>query len=301
MSSTSQHRTAVLVVIAATLMWSLGGVASRQAPTVAGFELTFWRSLIAALTVAILLPLTQGREFASKIRDAGRTVWICGLCWAVMFSCFMMALSLTTVANVLITQCLAPVVTALLTWAVFRKPLGLRLWAVIAVACSGIALMYITDVGAMGGKHLLGVLVALGIPAAAAVNFVTMQKSGKSVDLSAAVLIGGAISALAMLPLAMPFKASGMDFFWVTLLGVVQLGVPCVMVVWAARHLPAPELSLLCLLEVIFGIVWALVFVGERPGLMTLVGGAMVLGALAVNEFINLRRNQVGQGAVPMD
>jgi drug/metabolite transporter (DMT)-like permease len=278
-------------MLACTLMWSIGGVVTRKLENAAGFEITFWRSLVAALTVAIYLAVAQGKATWQRIAHAGWPLWVSGVCWAVMFSCFMIALSLTSVANVLITQSLGPVFTALLAWVVLRKAIPVRTWFAIFVAACGITLMYAVDVAGLSGKHAVGVLVALGIPVFSAVNLVMYQRSGKAVDFSAAVMIGGVISAIAMLPLAWPVHASAHDLAWLTLLGVVQLGIPCVLLVRAARHLSAPETALLALLEVIFGIVWAWLLVGERPGQTTLIGGAMVLGALAFNEWLGMRRS----------
>jgi drug/metabolite transporter (DMT)-like permease len=287
--TTHQHRNAVLLMLACTLMWSLGGVLSRSTQQAGGFEITLWRSVFAALTVAIMLTLTQGRAAFARMRHAGAALWLSGICWAVMFSCFMMALSLTSVANVLVTQSLAPVFTALLAWLVLKRAIAPRLWLTILFAAGGVALMYVVDVAGIGGKHTAGLLVALGIPVAAAVNFVILQRGGQSVDFSAAVLIGGVISALAMLPLATPLRATPHDVGVLAVLGIVQLGIPCVLMVRAARYLAAPEVALLALLEVIFGMLWAWWFAGEQPGRTTLIGGAMVLCALAANEIAGMR------------
>ena len=284
-----KHRDAIFWMVAAALMWSLGGVVSRHLESSEGLEITFWRSTFAAATVFAWLVLRgrtvgQGGPLA-VLAHGGKAVWISGAMWAVMFTCFMMALSLTKVANVLIVQSLAPVFTALLAWLVLRKRVGVRTWVSIAVAAGGIVTMYAFDVSGMEGRHIAGVGVALFIPVAAAINWVVLQHAGKSVDLSVSVLVGGAISALVCLPLAWPLQLSGHDLALLGLLGVVQLGIPCVLVMHIARHLSAPEMALLALLEVVFGILLAWAFGGERPGTATLVGGSAVLAALVFNEF----------------
>jgi drug/metabolite transporter (DMT)-like permease len=275
-------------MILGALMWSIGGVVSRHFETQEGFETTFWRSLFAALTVAVWMAWRAGPRPGlawRAVAAAGASVWISGAMWAVMFTCFMFALSLTQVANVLITQSLAPVFTALLAGVVLRRPVGGRTWAVIALAALGIAVMYVFDVSALDGRHALGVLVALCIPVAGAINWVVVQRAGRGPDLSMAVLIGGTISALCTLPLAWPLGVSGHDLALLLMLGVFQLGIPCVLVMRAARHLSAAEASLLSLLEVVFGILLTWAFGGERPGLATLVGGSTVIAALAYHEL----------------
>ena len=107
-----------------------------------------------------------------------------------------------------------------------------------------------------------------------------------------AVLLGAALSALATLPLAWPFRASAHDLLLLALLGLVQLAIPCVLVVYCARVLKAPEIALLGLLEVIFGIALAWVGAGERPAPAVLMGGALVIGALVFNELLAWKEQQ---------
>jgi drug/metabolite transporter (DMT)-like permease len=111
-------------------------------------------------------------------------------------------------------------------------------------------------------------------------------------DMLAAVLLGALLSAVLMLPLAWPLAAPARDIGWLALLGVVQLAVPCLMAVVAARSLSAPEASLLSLLEVVFGVAWAWLGAGEAPAGPVLAGGALVLVALVGNELPSLIRRR---------
>ena len=104
-----------------------------------------------------------------------------------------------------------------------------------------------------------------------------------------AVMLGALLSATAMLPLAWPLQASSHDIGLLALLGVVQLAIPCLLVVRLSRELPAPEIALLALLEVIFGVLLAWLGADEVPTASTLAGGALVLGALAGNEVLGRR------------
>ena len=105
-------------------------------------------------------------------------------------------------------------------------------------------------------------------------------------------LIGAALSALVVLPLAYPFQASAHDLGLLALLGGVQLAIPCLLMVMLARVLPAPEVSLLALLEVVFGVTWAWLGAGEQPSSATLTGGALVILALVINEMLALRQRR---------
>ncbi len=287
-------------MVLVTLLWSIAGVVTRLLDAAAAFEVTFWRSAFNALALAALLAWLRGpRALAHTLRTGGPALWLSGLCWSMMFTAFMVALTLTTVANVLVTMAVAPLFTALAARLALRHRLAVRTWAAIAVAGAGIAWMYGRDVSAAGGTHVLGVVVALAVPVAAAVNWTLLQAlrqraqadEGADVpDMLPAVLVGAVLSAAATLPLSLPFAATAHDVGWLALLGVVQLAVPCLLAVTVARVLSAPEVSLLALLEVVFGVAWAWLGAGEAPSPTVLSGGALVLGALVVHELMALRR-----------
>jgi len=289
------HRKAVWVMVAAALMWSIAGVVSRHLEAARGFEVTFWRSAFNALALVVLLGWLRGPAvLLATLRGGGRALWLSGLCWSVMFTAFMLALTLTSVANVLVTMSIGPLITALASRFVLGHRLATRTWGAIALAGVGIAWMYGHEVSAGDPRHLLGTLVALAVPLAAATNWTLLQhlrgRQGTGGDMLPAVLIGALLSALFTLPLAWPLAASSHDLGLLALLGVVQLAIPCLMAVSAARVLSAPEISLLGLLEVIFGVLWAWLGASEAPSLAVLGGGALVLLALAGNELLSLQR-----------
>jgi drug/metabolite transporter (DMT)-like permease len=285
-----QHNRAVWLMIGVTLLWSIAGVVSRQLQSAAAFEITFWRSLFTVLFVAAVLPW-QYRAAGGRFVPT-KALLLSGVCWSVMFTCFMVAIMLTTVANVLITMSVAPLFTALLARLWLKRPLPGRTWLAVLAAGAGIAYMYAGDLAAASGQHGLGIAVALCVPVAAALNWNLTQRGGAKVDLMPSVLLGAVISCIVTLPLSLPFKATGADVAWLALLGVVQLGFPCLLAVWCAQRLPAPELSLIALLEVIFGVLWVWAFAGERPAARVLVGGGVVLAALALNEVWAMREKK---------
>jgi drug/metabolite transporter (DMT)-like permease len=259
-------------------MWSSAGVVTRHLDAARGFEITFWRSAFNAAALVLILGVMRGRALLGSLK--GRAVWASGLCWAVMFTAFMVALSLTTVANVLVTMSLSPLFTAIFARVFLRQPIPTRTWWAIAVAGAGIGWMFS---GQLGGP-LLGVFVALGVPLAAATNWCLLQKVGQGGDMLPAVLIGALISMAATLPLAWPMQAGVHDLGLLALLGVFQLAIPCLLAVRLARELPSHEMALLGQAETLLGVLWAWLFAGEHPGAAALTGGSLVLAALIANE-----------------
>jgi drug/metabolite transporter (DMT)-like permease len=104
-------------------------------------------------------------------------------------------------------------------------------------------------------------------------------------------LLGAVFSTLLTLPLAMPFQASAHDVGLLAILGLFQLAIPCVLSVICVRVLKAPEASLLCLLEIVFGIALAWWGANEAPQMSVLLGGSLVLGALLMNQWLGWRGN----------
>lgn len=288
------HSRAVLLMIAITLMWSIAGVVTRHLESAKSFEVTFWRSFFTLLSLLVILPLFQGREVFTRIRRAGRFLWLSGVCWSIMFTAFMLALTMTSVANVLVTMALGPFLTALIARVFIGHRIPPRTWVAIAVAGAGIAWMHGSQVNLGGGAaQFAGTLVALLVPMAAAVNWTVVQRSqahGEKIDLVPAVLVGAVISSLLTLPLAFPFAATPHDIGLLAVLGLVQLAIPCVLSVVCARVLKAPEMALLALLEIIFGIILAWVGAGEVPAASVLTGGMLVIGALVINELMGWRQ-----------
>jgi len=260
------HTQAVFLMVAVTLMWSIAGVVTRQLESAARFEVTFWRSAFTALSLLIILPLWRSADRAAGsltdevgqgplqrhwgVQPGSSAFWMSGVCWSVMFTAFMLALTFTTVANVLIIMAVGPLFTALLARFTIGQTLAPRTWAAIAAAGLGIVYMYGSqflqafatpdiDTSAL----VIGSLVALCVPIAGAVNWTVMQRSqthGRRIDLVPSVLLGGLISSLLTLPLALPFEATGGDIAWLALLGLVQLAIPCALAVVCARSLKAP-------------------------------------------------------------
>jgi len=290
------HRSAVALMVLVTLLWSIAGVVARHLEAAAGFEVNFWRSGFNALALAIGLTLLRGPGLWPGLLRAPRIVWVSGLCWAVMFTAFMLAITMTTVAMVLVTMAIGPMITALFARFFLKQRLPLRTWLAIGLAGLGIAWMFGAE--APAGGRLLGSLVACAVPLAAAVNWTLLQKTGQAQeagpDMLPAVLIGAVISALCTLPLSWPLQATAHDLGLLALLGVVQLAIPCLLVVRLTRVLPAPEIALLALLEVIFGVAWAWLWAAEQPSISVLAGGGLVLFALVFNEGLAMRQRATG-------
>jgi drug/metabolite transporter (DMT)-like permease len=290
------HGMAVWTMVGVTALWSMAGVVTRHLEQARSFEVTFWRSFFTALALLVILPLWQGRSVWTRLPLRSRYFWFSGLCWSVMFTAFMVALTLTAVANVLITMAVGPLLTALITRVFLGHRLPARTWGAIVLAGIGIGWMYGSQLSLGDPNFLIGSLVALCVPIAGSVQWTLVQKSqseGQNLDLVPSVMLGAILSSLLTLPLSMPFQASAHDVGLLAILGLFQLAIPCALSVVCARVLKAPEVALLALLEIVFGIALAWWGAHEAPQLSVLLGGALVLGALLLNECLGWRHNNV--------
>lgn len=284
------------------LCWSSAGAISRHLEVAAGLEITFWRSAFCLLFVGLVLVVRDPGGWWRPFFRGGGVLWLSGTCWAIMFTCFMIALMRTTVANTLVVLAIAPLLSALMARIVLSEPLSVPTWTAIAAAFGGIVWMVHDQIGTTQASTaaLSGMAIAAGVPLAASVNVITLKKWGAQVDLMPAIAIGALISCAGTLPLAWPLEPTTWDLSLLAVLGVAQLGLPCMLMVGASRHLAPQEITLLALLEVLFGPLWVWLSVGERPSEASLEGGLVVLVALVGNAvWTNYRSNTSTSAAAP--
>jgi drug/metabolite transporter (DMT)-like permease len=271
-------------MVAAPVLWSSAGVVTRHIQQAQPFEQVFWRSLFAFAFIFVVLGVQKTNPWKA-VRATGLPGLVSGLMWAIMFTAFLFALSLTTTANALVVMSVSPLLTALFAKLFLKDPVPVRTLVAASAAAAGIAWMFSSDLSA----HYAGMAIAFLIPVAAAINVVVLRASAAKLDLVPAVMLGGALSCLIALPFAVPFSSTGRDIALLAFLGITQLGLPCMLLVLASRALLAPEIALLGLLEVVLGPLWVWLGAGEVPPQSTLLGGLVVLGALAANELFNAR------------
>lgn len=258
-----------LAIVLAALLWSLGGLFIKLVPLDA-MGVTVWRSAITLGFLTLVLRPSPARLARASASTA--------VAYAAMILTFVAATKLTTAANAIFLQYTGPLYVVALSPLVLREPFARRDGVALAVALVGLAFFF-------GGKlergHQVGNLLGLasGLFFAGTVMFLRRDRSR---DALASLLAGNALAALVALPFAwgrLALDLRGLAFALV--LGVVQMGVSYLLFVWALRRVSAVEASLLGMLEPVLNPLWAFFGLGERPAPLALVGGALVLAALA--------------------
>ncbi len=278
------RRGAILLVLVAATLWSTSGLVFRLLAETDQWRVVFWRSgaLVPFLLLLILLRAGPG-----SFRAAGWHAPLAGLFLGATFTFWILALGATTVANAVFILSCSPIVAVLLAWFF----LGERLTRVTMLAIAGVVLgVGIINAGAMEGGRLFGNLCAFATAVGFAAYTVTVRVR-RDTDMQPAVFFGALFSALVAAAVLGGDVAVTMRDFWLCLvLGSGQVGIGLVLYTAGARHLPAVELTLLSLIEVILAPIWVWALLGEQPGLQTLAGGAVMLAAVGGPALVLLRR-----------
>ncbi len=278
-----------VAMIIAPILWSSAGVVSRLIEQAGRWEIACLRSFFCALSMLLILNVLNRGRVIETVRLMGRMGVVSSVLWALMFTCFMLALSHIPVANVLILSSLSPLAACLFGVLLLRKRLTAVNVFCIALALTGATIMvagdFFVSADGLAKFNLGGTILALIVPFTAALNWTLIKRSGATVDLAPAIMMGAVLSALFCLPFAYPFTATPQDIGLLAGLGFFQLALPCALCVFAARALSPTIIGLLALLETFFGPIWAWVFVGERPANAALLGGVFVLSALVLQAL----------------
>jgi drug/metabolite transporter (DMT)-like permease len=287
MNTSAARARAIAFMVVAAVCWSSGGYLVRQLSITDAWEIVLWRSVFMALFVlGVLTAMHRGRTVAA-IRAVGWPGVAAGAFLACTFFFFIASLTRTTVANTFVLMSVSPFLAALAGRLVLKEPVPARTWVAMTVAFAGIVVMFADAVDA---GRVVGNLLALGVSCFYAAQVTVLRKFHATVDMLPQVMVAGVISIAVAAPLAVPLTATSGDLVVLAIMGCIQLGAGCLLATAASRHLLATELGLLALLEPILGPIWVWALMGEHPGSTALVGGAIVLSAVVVNEAVALRR-----------
>lgn len=258
------------------------------------------RSLLMGLAMTAGLALYYRGDTLACFRSIGRRGFLLSLLLALAGLLFVMAVSYTSVANTLIIMSAAPLFAAIMSRLFLKEPVAPRTWIAVVLAMFGVAIIVAGSAGGgqggsqgggQGGGQLLGDLLAIGASAALAGSF-TMIRGLRAINMIPAAALSGFIAGLVALPLAGPFSLGQSDLGYLLLMGLVLLPVSFALTTLGPRYLPAPEVSLLMLLETFLGPLWVWLVLREEPSPQALIGGSIIVTVLIVHSAVALRRTQ---------
>lgn len=280
-----RHRVAVVLVILGACVIGLGGLIIRSMDAATAWQILFYRGLAlsTAMTMALLFRF-RGR-LGAELRGAGKWAALGGVLQGLATTSFILSLAHTTVANTLFILSAAPFVTALLAWAVLGETVRQSTWIAMAVSLAGIALM--VGNGLVTGT-VLGNLTAL-VATIGFSCFVVALRRGRARNMLPAIVIGGAVaSIMGLVGSQFDVSVSLHDVILSVIWGGLIQCTAHFLFVLGSRHVAGAELTLLLLVEVVTGPIWVWIAFGEVPATLTLIGGLVVMSAVAGRAFVGM-------------
>jgi drug/metabolite transporter (DMT)-like permease len=278
---TGNARRGALLVAAAACCWSSGGLIARLVAT-DPWTTSFWRGICAAAFLTAVAAL-RARRSGDQRRRLGWPAWAFACSIAVASTCFLLALRRTSVANTLVVMSSGPYLAGLLAWLFLGERVRPRSWVAMAITVAGTAVMVS---GSRATGHLAGDALAIGMAAAFAAGVVVVR-ANPDVPMTPAVALGALLASAFALPFAEPLSVGARDLGLLALFGLGQFAAGFLLFTAGAPLIPAAEASLIGLLETALGPLWVWLALGEEPGPRTLIGGAMVLGAMLVHTALD--------------
>jgi len=281
---TPAHRTGLLLVAGAGLVWSAGGLLFRliHADVMTILDGRAWAA--GFFLLAVLTLRARGRPFGALLR-LGWPGLLVALFFAGDAACYIGGLHYTSVAHVVVIMGLAPLFAAMAARLALREAVRPRVWIAMLVALAGVAVMVS---GNFASGAWWGDLLALGVPSLFAVVTVITRRH-PDVDLLSSVCLAALVSGVVFLPFAPLGPAAPRDWALMALLGVIEFGGGLLLYLAGAKRIPSAEAALMSLLETVLAPLWVWLVVAENPGWQAIAGGAVVLAALAGLALADLR------------
>jgi len=280
----------VALVVLAGVLWSAMGRALRHIEVAGTWAVLFWRSVGMVPVLFVVIALTSGGHPLARLRRVGVAGVIGGLGLVFAFAGAIYAIQATTVANAVFLFAASPFLTAILGWLILHE--SVRRATLVAIAVAGVGMFIMVREGLAAGAasgNVAALLSALGFAA-----FTITLRWGRLTDMMPAVVLGGVLSmAVAAVVLGIsgaPLLVPARDIVIAVAMGAVQLAVGMALYTLGSRVIPAAELTLLSLVEVLLAPIWVWLVLGETASVGTFAGGGILLAAVVGNALSGMRR-----------
>ena len=290
MQSAGFDRRGALLVLGSATAWSFGGTIARYLSVTESWTIVFWRAFFASVFLLWFMLHRQGlRGTLQLFRARGWAGVAVGACFALASTCFVVALSYTTVANILLIQAGVPLIAALMAFLLFGERVPLNTWVAIAAVITGVGIMVSESLG--GAVSPIGdglaVLIALAFSGATVIT-----RRHAEVQMMPAVCTGTLMATCVAAAMTPAFAVSPIDLGLLFMFGAFNLGLGMAFFVTGAPLLPTAIAALIGIAEPVLGPLWVWLIHNEIPSHRTLIGGAVVFFALLGHILWQLRQSR---------
>lgn len=285
MSDSADHRRGILIALGGVLTLSPDGLLIRLI-SADDWTLLFWRGLLMSISLVTAFLFIYQKNIWAIFQKMGKKGVLAAIIQAAGTTFFVLAITHTTVANTLIILGVMPLWAALFSRLFLGEKIHLRTWVAIPVALLGIYITTSTQV-----QTCTGDLYAICSAIFLALHGV-VARSAKNINMTPSLAIGGLFIALIALVNASPLSVTPTDATYLALLGFFILPVSFGLLITAPRYIPAPEVNLILLLEMVLGTYWVWLFIGEEPTSQALIGGSLIIITLAIHTYLGFRTHK---------
>ncbi|MGH6718422.1 MAG: DMT family transporter [Alphaproteobacteria bacterium] len=275
----------VVLTLGTALAWSFTGLIFRHIEAATPWQILFFRAMLLSVALAVAFFAHHGRQTVRVVVAIGVPGLIAAVCLGLGSVFYIFAIQYTTIANVAFLTSAVPFFTAIFGWLILGEGVLRTTWACIALAMAGVAVMVVEGFAFGGG---FGIMMALG-SALVSAGYTIALRYGRTRDLSPCVMVSGVVTMAITAPFAGTLDISWHDLALCATQGVLISATCNVLFTYCARWVPAAQLTLLSLLESVLAPFWVWLFIHENPTVWTLVGGAIVLAAVAAQATVALR------------
>ncbi|MEM7360004.1 MAG: DMT family transporter [Pseudomonadota bacterium] len=281
------YKKAVVMVVLGGVFLSTLGVGTRLMEAASGLQIVFYRALGLAVFSSLLLWYQSGTRFFAAMKEAGWPGFVAGIFLALSSIAVVLAVLNTTVANAMFVISLAPLLSGLFAWMLLGEKVKARTWIAIGIALVGV-LVIIN--GALSTEGMLGIAYAF-LMAISYGLFTVSLRFGKDLNMLPCVC-WSAYMLLLILGVSLPSLDVPTQDIGISLtLGVFQIGLGSILLIAGSKYVPAAQLTLLAMLEVVLSPIWVWLVVNETPSMAALIGGGIIMCAICYDALAPTKQN----------
>ena len=290
----TRHLKGLLMSVFAVVILSPDSVLIRlveeASPEVDSWTVLFWRGLLYAVGVSLLVFMKYGSKTIAEFKNIGKGGLVIGFFSGISTGTFVFAIVYTSIANALVIISTGPIMIAIVAWFLLKEKSSVITWTSMIIVFIGI---YIVMSGSFGGKNLVGDFFALITAVMMGFTF-TLTRKYKHINMVPVNAIGGLIAALIAFIMANQISVPAEVIGYIIAMGAI-LSISFSLITIAPRYMPAAEVGMIMPLETVLGSLIAWYFISEVPSTNAIIGGTIVIVTLFLHSWYSTRlaKNQL--------